>query len=237
MRTVTFKSVLHGVAVRLGMDPTTGLNVVDARAITEYIRTAFRYAWTFGPWPQTTRTEERTPDADRLIDFAQDDELVIETIFGVYKNDPATATNPMEIKGCRIGRDGITVPMGSPATVWVAFREPPPEWTCEIPATGATMAAGATYYDPADGLCREVLVEFESGTDTPVEGTDVRTMEFPAFLAEAVKCGAHALAMQEEGQFATALLPADAMDSQLQHEWAVVERQQGMVTTIGTQPR
>lgn len=234
MRTVTFKSVLHGVAVRMGMDPQTALTNVDARALTEYIKTAFRYAWTFAPWPQVLVTEERAV-LDQCVDFEMGGRQV-ETVLGVFAANPDTAANPRPIP-FRLTRDGLAVPAGTAETVWLVFREPPPEWTSEAPADGTTMAVGDTYYEPDDGQCHEVLQAFEYGTDTPAQGTDIRRLEFPAFLAEAVKCGAHALAMQEEGQFATSMMPSDAMDAQLQHEWAIVERQHGQTLRIITQPR
>lgn len=224
MRTVTFKSVLWGVARRLGMDPATTLTVTDAAAITEYIRTAFRYGWTFAPWPQLARCEQRTP-VEGVVAFDQYGETAIETVLGVYDADPLAPGGTAVAVDWRLGRDGITLAAADP--VYIVFRCPEPEWTSDTPAAGATLAAGGTYYEPSDGHCYTVLAGFTYGADTPVLDTDIARMDFPAFLAEAVKCGAHALALQEEGQFATAMLPADSMDAQLLHEFRIVEGQQG----------
>lgn len=59
MRTVTFKSVLFGVAMRLSLDPTKNLPADVARALCEYINTRVRKGWNMFAWPNWTFTEER----------------------------------------------------------------------------------------------------------------------------------------------------------------------------------
>jgi len=59
METVTFKSVLEGVAVRLGIDPAT-LQATQARALGEYIDGALRRGWQAdGWWPWVSEQERR----------------------------------------------------------------------------------------------------------------------------------------------------------------------------------
>lgn len=64
MRTVTFKSVLHGVATRIGLDPVNNLQSNQARALAEYIDTELEIAWQMAPWPEWTRIELRRFRAD-----------------------------------------------------------------------------------------------------------------------------------------------------------------------------
>jgi hypothetical protein len=59
MRTVTFKSVLHGVASFLGLDPATNFTSAQAEGLTRYINKHLRRGWEIYPWPELTIREER----------------------------------------------------------------------------------------------------------------------------------------------------------------------------------
>jgi hypothetical protein len=59
MRTVPFKSVLHGVASSLGLDPATNFTSAQAEGLTRYINKHLRRAWEIYPWPELSRTEQR----------------------------------------------------------------------------------------------------------------------------------------------------------------------------------
>lgn len=59
MNTVTFKSVLWGVARRLGLKPAENLSPDTAETITDYINSELATAWREFPWPQTTVLEQR----------------------------------------------------------------------------------------------------------------------------------------------------------------------------------
>jgi hypothetical protein len=59
MRTVTFKSVLHGVASSLGLDPATNFTSAQAEGLTRYINKHLRRAWEIYPWPDLSRSEQR----------------------------------------------------------------------------------------------------------------------------------------------------------------------------------
>lgn len=59
MRTVTFKSVLHGVASSLGLDPATNFTSSQAESLTRYINKHLRRGWEIYPWPELTIREER----------------------------------------------------------------------------------------------------------------------------------------------------------------------------------
>lgn len=59
MRTVTFKSVLHGVASFLGLDPATNFTSAQAEGLTRYINKHLRRAWEIYPWPELSRSEQR----------------------------------------------------------------------------------------------------------------------------------------------------------------------------------
>jgi hypothetical protein len=59
MRVVSFKSVLEGVATRLGLEPSVNLERPQAAALTEYIQDKLEDAWELIPWPEWTIVEER----------------------------------------------------------------------------------------------------------------------------------------------------------------------------------
>lgn len=131
-RTIPFLSVVHGVATRMGMDPATGLNVNDARAIVEYINTAHELAWTFYPWPEARNVEEVTP-TDQVIAWDDTAEEIGE-VFGVFTANPDTSANPLPLP-YRLNKDGVVVAENAPATVWIEYRPPARIWTPED-ATG-----------------------------------------------------------------------------------------------------
>jgi hypothetical protein len=59
VRTVSFKSVLEGVATRLGLEPAVNLERPQAAALAEYIQDKLEEAWEMIPWPEWAYIEER----------------------------------------------------------------------------------------------------------------------------------------------------------------------------------
>lgn len=59
MRTVTFQSILHGVASLLGMDPARDLNAVRAATFTKYVNARLKEGWRYDFWPELMATEQR----------------------------------------------------------------------------------------------------------------------------------------------------------------------------------
>ena len=59
MRTVKFKSVLHGVAIRFGLQPDVNLTDNQAQAFTEYINDAVQEGWEKDEFHDFTTTEKR----------------------------------------------------------------------------------------------------------------------------------------------------------------------------------
>jgi hypothetical protein len=66
MRTVTFQSVLHGVARLLGLRPAADLTPSRAATLTEYINERLKEGWTREFWPEWTicRQRQYRPDYD-----------------------------------------------------------------------------------------------------------------------------------------------------------------------------
>lgn len=59
MNTVAFRTVLWGVARRLGLKPNENLSPDQAETITDYINTELATAWLEFPWPQLVLCEQR----------------------------------------------------------------------------------------------------------------------------------------------------------------------------------
>ena len=58
MQSVTFKSVLEGVAHRMGLDPDN-LLAVEKASFAEFIGSRVRQGYEYYPWPETMKVEER----------------------------------------------------------------------------------------------------------------------------------------------------------------------------------
>lgn len=95
MRTVTFRSVLWGIAYRLSLDPGKNLPADVARALTEYVNTRVRKAWNLFAWPAWTWTEERRyrADYDAATAYAEGEEVYYPTDGNYYRATQATTGN------------------------------------------------------------------------------------------------------------------------------------------------
>lgn len=77
MRTVTFQSVLWGVARLLGMRPEKDLTADRAGTLTEYINSRLVEGWRWDFWPEWTACEQRQfrPSYDETASVAAGDEV------------------------------------------------------------------------------------------------------------------------------------------------------------------
>lgn len=73
MRTVTFKSVLHGVARRMGHDPETDFLSNQAATYTEYINSRVREAYDYHDWSETIIIEQLAADYDATVAYEAGD--------------------------------------------------------------------------------------------------------------------------------------------------------------------
>ena len=78
MRTVTFKSVLMGIAERAGLSPETAdLSLEEACTITEFINSRLREAWEWAWWPELMAVAQRyyRPAWDAATAYLSDEEV------------------------------------------------------------------------------------------------------------------------------------------------------------------
>jgi hypothetical protein len=225
--TCTFKSVLHGCHIR------TGGNVADlhpdtAAALTEFINSAYKHGYRYYEWPDCLEVEERTSDANKLIEWMATGETVIETIFQLSTADPRISVNPLPQK-FKIGRDGIYTPLAS-TDYWAVFRPRVPVFTSEEYASGTAYAAGNTVYYPTTGECYECIAS--STGNVPTNTTYWSKLDFLDLLAEPVKAGVHAAILRDEGQYNTSVLMEDAMADLLLRELERIELQSGQFRVV-----
>ena len=97
MRTVTFKSVLHGIAHKMGLDPNTSdFSDELARVYTEYVNERIKQAYEYDFWPELTIVEQRPfrPVWDSTATYAEGDEVLHVGIYYI-----ATAASTGQIPG------------------------------------------------------------------------------------------------------------------------------------------
>jgi hypothetical protein len=95
-------------------------------------------------------------------------------------------------------------------------------WTTTEWASGS-YAPGDTVYYATTGHCYTCILA--ATTQNPANATYWRVEPFPMVFAEAVKAGAYAATLGEEGQHSTAALAGAAMEEMLFRETEALERQ------------
>lgn len=87
MRTVTFKSVLHGVAIRMGLEPDVNFTNNQALAFTEFINEYAQEGIEKFDWPEWCTIEERFYRADysALTAYSVGDQVYYPTTDAYYE--------------------------------------------------------------------------------------------------------------------------------------------------------
>lgn len=106
MRTVTFKSILWGVARNLGLKPSENLSPDQAETLTDYINREIRTAWGEFDWPELRPVQERyfrpvweeaVYDADEEVYHADTDAYYRATVEVMGTEVPGTSSDWEEI--------------------------------------------------------------------------------------------------------------------------------------------
>lgn len=98
MDTVSFQSVLHGVAHRMGIDPEQ-LQVNQARPICEFINSAVRRGWEMDVWWPWTVLEERRyrRDWSAGVTYAAGEEVWFPGASAYYRAEQSTANEQPDL--------------------------------------------------------------------------------------------------------------------------------------------
>lgn len=203
MRTVTFQSVLNGVAVRCGLDVTQTIPGNIAAAYTEYINRRLRQAQEAVVWPELTRCEQRQYRADWNSGttyavgaevFNTADQTYYRAVLQNSNVQPPNVTYWQATPGdfltnIDLDQAGLT-PMGEVVSV----NKNNPSFGYSTPVTYAITSDGLLIFPPAPV---KVWVTF---TLRPVSYTATSgDADFPYVLSEIVKSGAAADALREDG--------------------------------------
>jgi hypothetical protein len=123
-------------------------------------------AWEFADWPDLTKTELRNVQGDGTsgwyIDLEQSGQTDIGTVFGIFRDNPATHVAPRQIQ-FNLEQEKILLPEGSdlPASVYVRFRTRPTTYltsnlTADVPAV---LSKAVGYYLAAEALTEDGQVD------------------------------------------------------------------------------
>lgn len=229
MRTVTFQSVLRGVADRTGIDgdPNSGgYNLTDQDAVkfTEYINTAYKISWEFYPWPDSLTVESRTAVAQKIAED-QAGETFIGEMIEIYQRDPRTDGNPGAVSYNKWQGGWWLSTANATATVFCVYRPAINYFTSTDWAVATAYVEGDTVYYGTTGEC--YVCTADSTGDLPTDTDFWGKIPFMASLADAVKSGAHSEVLAEDGQFSSSMLPDARMEAFLEHEVDLIEGQEG----------
>lgn len=130
----------------------------------------------------------------RNIALNQTGETAINMVFGVYTIDPRLSDYTPQLS-YDLGTDGIVLDSDAPARPWVTYQTVPPSFTA-VPWAAGTYAAGDKVYLASTGLVYQAV----STTATTPPGAAWTVVEFPAVLSIAVRRGAYADTLREDGQ-------------------------------------
>ena len=201
MRTVTFQSILHGIARLAGLDPTTGdLTPQLAAQLTEYINAHVQRADQFEFWPERMLVEARTvvTTDGNYVPYSATGKTTIYEAKSVNTRHPYRTTRPGELAFVP-SPNGLQLEPTAPATVYVWFRPAPPVFTADVWDSGSNYAVGALRYVEATG---EVYVAILASTGQPpaTSPTYWTKVDMPAVYALYVKLAAYADYLRADGQ-------------------------------------
>lgn len=225
MRTVTFKSLMQGVARGMG-GANADLTGVKPEQYAEALTLTLRYCWCWADagWPELKRTDPVTP-VDGLIAWDATSRM-LGTVHGLYLDDPDSRQHPRPVQDWRWNSQGNgLVVFGTTSQIWVTYTPLTPVWTDEVWASGE-YSTGEVVYDPdGTGECYEAIanVTNEALTDT----SKWRKLDVPAIFRRAAVRGAVALLSGNEGDRAEEQLLEESMGEVLAQEWRQFTRSTG----------
>lgn len=158
MRTVTFQSVLNGVAQLLGMVPTRDLNPARASSLTEYINQRVSEGWKWEFFPEWTVVEQRFYRAtyDATANVVAGDEryhIASANYYQALRAQTPAAQAPATLTG------GIYVENSAYWAVCAQVYEGN-DW-----ATGTAYTVGQKVRNPSDGIFYQCHTAHNSGAN------------------------------------------------------------------------
>lgn len=236
MKTISFQKLLDGITSRAGIDPTLPENSLRTAMIADVLDDALADAWTFYPWPDAVRTEERVPTGSpaKLIYFIDNNRTTIGDVLHIFREDPEgnTAARQWEFTQSEHRAEIVDRHYVGGAPVWVQFRVPVPRLTISAWSPAQSYVAGDTVFHKGDCyMAKAPLVVTQAGqtvlassgqpvaqTTAPLEPPNINAwdkQEIPEFLADYLKAKALSSLLYAEAQDQRALVQEQRAENAL----------------------
>ncbi|MFZ4777749.1 MAG: hypothetical protein ACOYM3_20460 [Terrimicrobiaceae bacterium] len=199
MRRVTFKSVLEGVATRLGLSPAA-LLADQAAALAKYLEDRVRDKWELHDWPFTRTLEPRTLSAapDRYLLLEEPGETPISEVLNAWDGNPELSEEAAVLK-YSLSNGRVNFAADAPDEVYLEFSLYHPRFTATAWASGTAYVTGDVVYSATDCY---VAAQASTGT-APTAGASSAywtLQEFPHQLSRYAELGAVADCLNESNQ-------------------------------------
>jgi hypothetical protein len=156
-------------------------------------------AHTTGATFDATKFGVLTP-LDKYVAYDQAGQTPLDEVRGAYRRNPKTFTNNPAPLDFVPSDKGVQFDWRAPVSVWLNFRQRPPQFSSTLRSDAVSYAAGVTLYDSATQDCwtsTAAITPGQSPTSTPSRWQKVL---FPALLASFVKRAALADALRDQKQ-------------------------------------
>lgn len=216
MKAVTYKSLRDGVLRRMGLDAAQPVMDSQASALADYLAEAVDVAWSFYVWPDVTLTEQRTPAIHTLTLEEAAPANPIGRILHIYDEHPGSDSSYAKELDFTQGDTTAEITDDSHADsvpVWVRFRLPAPQFTSEAYNAATTYAPGDLVYHAPTSDCYLCLAATTG--NAPTSTAYWRRQQVPAYLADHARTYAHAMTLEEDGQYDKAAYQRARAEGQL----------------------
>lgn len=226
----SFGALLKSAARRLSLLEDDGsVSAENSGDLTDLINSAMRHAWQFYPWPDSVAMAEEPVIEHPVVQGAmyvprQTVGRTLATVFNVWSADPRQVQRQGRLVSHSKRADGLYL-HESISTVWVDYRDEPPEYTDETWNNATEYAVGDLVLGSDGHVYR--CTETSEGDD-PTEGHSWKPVVVLACLFEPVKQGviSHFKRFQS-GQPVTAKSFETLMLDLLEHEIQLLQTQEG----------
>lgn len=178
-RSVNFRdSVLFELARMVGLDPDTELLRDQAKSYAGYINKWVRKTWDAVDWPEWTKTQSFTPNANHIVPYTIvttpsviDPELeTISRVFKMYLRDPGAVPGVLG-SPFTLRPEGIHCGFEHGSLVWLKFISQAPQFSGEEWDVTRSYNHGDLVYSPVTGECYRSLINSNRGND-PAAGEE-----------------------------------------------------------------
>ncbi len=191
MATCTFADLLNDFTAELNLTRLAGVgnppdDLWTQRAVTKFINTALRWAWSDDDprfiWPQTLTNNSAVPVTNGVITWASVASADWVSFWQTDPRVPATSVYPVvPYWGWAIGNNVAPVPVswdgtqfnvqstGNPATIFAFYRTPVPQGTFALASSAPTYATPTLPDFFRDAVVKYAVAEYYSTTGSDAE--------------------------------------------------------------------